>query len=111
MNTHPEVRGEPIISHAVQSILIDQMRDELKYGVQDYPNGTSEKLEAQVKVFSDLAVAAARTNSLGWSHLILVQAYDALSQTEPGHLRESLTHLGRTVVQWIEHLDRTHGGV
>lgn len=111
MMEHPEVMNQPLISTAVQSILVSQMQDELRYGKQTYPDGTNKKLLDQRDVFQDLAVRASAIGELTWTHLVLAQTYEALGQEDAGELYANLARLARSLVQWMENLNDTHGGV
>lgn len=111
MKSHPETMNEPLISMTIQTILIEQMRDELKYGVQHYPDGTTVAMAQQLDAFQDLAARAMADRQLTWTHLLLCQTYQALAREDSGELYKCLSYLGRTVVQWMEDLDARRGGV
>lgn len=103
---HPEEMGEPIISPAVQDILVDNLMDVLRFGTPERPNGTHTVFEAPAERHLGFAKSASTTGELTWTHLLLAQAFEVASKTDPAQLRHVLTSLGGTVVQWIESLDR-----
>lgn len=109
MEQHPETRNEPIISAAIESILVDNFRDVLRFGQPDRPNGTHDVFTAVKERHLGFAIDASKEGTLTWTHLLLAQAYEAASKTDDAALRVALTSLGGTVIQWIEALDRLHG--
>ena len=110
MQNHPEVMNKPLISPAIHTILIAQMRDELRFGKQTYPDGTISALSEQAEVFADVAKRAAVERELSWTHIALAEMYHALSQEDPSQLYIELSRVARTIVQWMENLNDTHGG-
>jgi len=111
MNTHPETANKPLISVAIQSVLISQFNDELKFGTKSWPDGTTEKLRPQLENFADAAQRAAADGALTWNHLMLSHAYQVASTEDAGDLYMALAGLARTAVQWMESLNDQHGGV
>jgi len=111
MNKHPETLNAPIISAAVQSILVDMFKDELERGKREYRDGTSHLYEKTAKQSLAHLKGRAAQGCMTFTDLLLAQAFEVATKTGPGDLRIALTHLGATTVQWIEFLDRTYGGV
>lgn len=111
MKNHPETVNAPIISTAVTSILVDLFKDELERGKREYRDGTGQGYEKTAsRALVHLKAQAAR-GRMTFTDLLLAQTFEVASKTDPSDLRRLLTSLGATVVQWMEHLDRTHGGV
>lgn len=109
---YPEEKGSPLLSAAVQSILIDQFKDELEFGKpSEREPGTDPAFQACYDIAHDEAIEAAREQRLTWTHLLIAQVYESVIQEDPAEFRIALTSLGATVVQAIESLDTCYAGV
>jgi len=108
---HPETRGEALISPAIQSILIDQFRDQLRFGSEDYPDGTHLAFEPEKDATYAACVESIKAGTVSFTDFLLMQTFEVAAETDPGRLRMTLTSLGATVVQWIESLDSRYGGM
>lgn len=111
MPENPETKGEALISPAVQSILVDQFSDELRFGKSEYPDGTNEAYVREKEMTMESLLANIATGQASWTDFILMHAFEVASETDPARLRLVLTSLGATVVQWIESLDSRNGGM
>lgn len=105
MEQHPEIKGAPILSAAVTSIVVEVFRDELSHGVREYKDGTDEFYKAASDIALKQAMAAVREGTATWTDFMFMQAAECASKTDPAELRVTLTSLGGTIVQWIESLD------
>lgn len=107
---HPEIRGAGLISPAVQSILIDQFRDELRFGSPEYTDGTHPAFQGEKESTMKDLLAKVKTGDATFVDFLLMHAFEVAAETDPARLRMVLTSLGATVVQWIESLDSRYGG-
>lgn len=96
-----------LVSPAVQDVIANQFLTELNYGIDDYPDGTSERRYAEVATLAmDELREAARVGATTFAHFMTAQFYKTLECEDPDRLRHHLTALLVQGVQWREALDR-----
>jgi hypothetical protein len=105
--TNPESVTTPLISNALQDVLAIQFNNELKFGKENWADGTHAKLFGRdAERTLDAMLKAGERGGVTYSHLLLAGTYAVLATEDQAVLRENLTHLTAQLVQWIEKLDR-----
>ncbi len=103
--------NKPIISPAVEGILIEVFKDELNFPGQEWDLRTSASYAHEASRYEYELMQAIQERQAGYAHLLVAQAFDVASSPDPAQLRVALTLMGATVLQWIEALDAKYGGV
>lgn len=94
----------PIV-FVVQDIRNERERQEAKFPDQHLPDGTHERFRWQAIRYRDATDEAAGTGGLTWRHILLEEVFEALTETDPGKLREELIQSAAVIVRWVEDID------
>lgn len=96
-----------LLSPAMQDVIVSKFASELDYGIDDYPDGCSERFYSRpADLYLVAAKAAAVAGSLTFADLMLGQLYKVLATEDIDELRHQLTGLITQGLQWREALDR-----
>lgn len=94
-----------LMEQVLQDVRDERARQDLKFGIQRHPNGTSAKF----KPLADSARNATRQADLNgtntWYHIAREEFWEAMSETDRAALRTELVQLVAVGVAWIESLD------
>lgn len=82
-------------------------RQDLKFGVQRHPNGTSEKFKPMADAARNATRAAEANGQQSWANILREEFWEALSERDRAKLRAELIQVIAVGVAWIECLDET----
>lgn len=103
---------------ATEDVLDDVMSERLrqiqKWGRQSLVSWTGpERNCANLGKNADIATRIQTFNDTYgqpyWSHVLLEEVYEALSETDPEKLREELVQVAAVAVSWCEDIDQQNG--
>lgn len=84
----------------------ERKRQDLKWGEQNHPDGTTEdyRLAAEsLKMYNDLA---AKAGNITWRDILMEEVFEAFTETDPEKLAEELVQVAAVAVAWLEHIKR-----
>ena len=90
-------------SKALFDVQMERRRQDMKWGVQNHPDGTSEYYRAYA---DEAREDCKRLNPVDWTAILLEETYEALSETDPIKLRAELIQVAAVAVAWAEAIDR-----
>lgn len=93
--------------------ILNQIRDErirqdLKWGQQNHPNGTTSLYEGMAKLSRQIADDFAESGELTWLDILREEFYEAISEEDTAKLRAELIQVAAVATAWIEAIDRAH---
>lgn len=89
-------------------IINERAAQDLKFGKQLHPNGTSAKFKPLADAARNATRAADAHNQQSWANILREEFWEALSETDRLALRAELIQVGAVVVAWVECLDEQH---
>lgn len=95
----------PLFDRIVGDIAQERARQEVLWGKQNHPNGTSIKFKPLADAARNNCRAAAAGGANTWMHIMREEVWEALSETDRVKLREELVQVASVAVAWIEDLD------
>lgn len=94
-------------ARALGDVLQERFRQELLWGEQNHPNGTSAKVFAKKRdLMRDLTDARAAKGKVSYLDILFEEVYEAAAEEDPVKLREELVQVAAVTVGWIETIDR-----
>ncbi|QNJ57675.1 hypothetical protein SEA_KEANU_70 [Streptomyces phage Keanu] len=94
-----------LMDRIFEEVRAERGRQDLKFGVQRHPNGTSAKFKPMADAARNATRAAEANGHQSWTNILREEFWEALSETDRARLREELVQVGAVVVAWIECLD------
>ncbi|MEU5883387.1 nucleoside triphosphate pyrophosphohydrolase [Spirillospora sp. NPDC047279] len=91
-------------------VAAERRAQERIWGVQEFPDGTGPEYEARADEAKAEVGASSKRGRLTWRHILTEEFYEALAESDPVRLRTELVQTAAVAVQWIQSLDRRHGG-
>ncbi|AZS06711.1 hypothetical protein HOU95_gp096 [Streptomyces phage Hiyaa] len=96
----------------VQQRIFEDIRNEraaqdLKWGKQMHPNGTSIRFKPMADAARNATRKADANNQQTWTNILREEFWEALSETDRAALRAELIQVGAVVVAWVECLDES----
>lgn len=85
----------------------ERKRQDLKFGVQRHPNGTSAKFKPMADAARNATRAAEANGQQSWTNILREEFWEALSETDRVKLRAELIQVIAVGVAWVECLDET----
>ncbi|MEV5828281.1 nucleoside triphosphate pyrophosphohydrolase [Spirillospora sp. NPDC052242] len=102
------------MDESLQKVLADvaaeRAAQERAWGVQDFPDGTGPAFTEHADRSKRDCADAAASGEPTWRHILTEEFYEALAESDPALLRKELVQTAAVAVQWIQALDRRHGG-
>lgn len=91
----------------LHEISAERERQNVKWGVQDHPDGTGGDLAKSLRQ-SSIATCeiAAAEGRLTWRDIMREEVAEAYAETDPALLRAELVQVAAVAVAWIECIDR-----
>lgn len=80
-------------------------RQDLKFGKQMHPNGTSAKFKPMADAARNATRAAESNGHQNWANIMREEFWEALSETDRAKLRAELIQVIAVGVAWVECLD------
>lgn len=97
----------------------ERCRQDVKWGEQNYDDGTGRGVQPLMRICSDTTGAAAladlatfateTTTELGlltWRDILLEEVFEALAESDAAKLRTELIQVAAVATQWAEAIDR-----
>jgi predicted house-cleaning noncanonical NTP pyrophosphatase (MazG superfamily) len=107
-----EERQEPgALSRVLADITDEREAQDRLWGAQEFPDGSGPEYAGQADAAKAECAAAAKRGGLTWRHILAEEFFEALAESDPGRLRGELVQTAAVVVQWVQSLDRRHGGL
>ena len=85
----------------------ERSRQDLKFGIQRHPNGTSEKFNPMADAARNATRAAEVNGQQSWANIMREEFWEALSERDRAKLRAELIQVIAVGVAWVECLDET----
>lgn len=85
----------------------ERTRQDLKFGTQRHPNGTSVKFKPMADAARNATRAAEANGQQTWANILREEFWEALSEGDRASLRAELIQVGAVVVAWVECLDES----
>lgn len=92
--------------YVLKEIETERKRQDEKWGLQNYPDGTDWVYQYDAEFFRELCDNAAKSGTLTWRHILREEVYEAFAETDKAKLRAELAQVAAVAVAWIEKLDR-----
>lgn len=91
----------------------ERVRQDVKWGEQNHPMGTSGVHEPTAESAKADCKRAAERGEVTWRHIIEEEFWEAMAEEDPAKLRAELVQLAAVAVAMVESLDRhmAWGGV
>lgn len=89
----------------VEDIRAERARQDLKFGLQRHPLGTSVKFKPLADAARKQCQAAAANGTVTWMHIAREEFWEAMSETERAALRVEWVQLIAVGVAIVEQLD------
>ncbi len=98
------------LARALADLAAEREAQDRTWGVQEFPDGTGPGFTARAEEAKQECVAAGARGELTWRHILAEEFFEALAESAPESLRNELVQTAAVAVQWIQSLDRRHGG-
>ncbi|QJD54018.1 hypothetical protein SEA_GALACTICA_71 [Streptomyces phage Galactica] len=95
-----------LMEQIFEDVRAERSRQDLKWGEQVHPNGTSIKFKPLADAARNACRAADANGSNTWAHIMREEFWEALSETDRDALRKELVQVVSVGVAWIECLDK-----
>lgn len=96
-----------VIREVLFEVMTERIKQDLKWGEQNHPNGTSiEKYAPKASIAKAYTDEAAKNGKLTWAAILEEEFYEALAEEDPDALRIELTQVAAVASGWIEAIDR-----
>ena len=94
------------IREILNEIAAERAAQDAKWGVQDWPSGTSDAWAEACSASKERCDIADADGSVTWAMVLEEESLEVLSETDPVKLREELVQVAAVAVAWLESLDR-----
>jgi predicted house-cleaning noncanonical NTP pyrophosphatase (MazG superfamily) len=98
------------LARALADVAAERRAQDRTWGAQEFPDGTGPDFIAPAEEAKRECVAAGARGELTWRHILAEEFFEALAESDPASLRNELIQTAAVAVQWIQSLDRRHGG-
>lgn len=89
----------------VADVRAERARQDLKFGKQMHPNGTSAKFKPMADAARNATRAAEANGQQNWTNILREEFWEALSETDRDRLRAELIQVIAVGVAWVECID------
>lgn len=101
---------QAIVDHArfdqiIADVREERKRQDLKFGKQRHPNGTSAKFKPLADAARNATRAAEANGQQTWANIFREEFWESLSETDRVKLRAELIQVIAVGVAWVECLD------
>lgn len=102
---------QPVIGPTVGSLIalngigMERVAQDEKWGLQHYPDGTSEDYADLADAYRESCDAMHKSGQGTWADIALEEFYEALAETDPDKLRAELVQAAAVLAAWIEDID------
>ena len=110
-------KGKTFELTAFQDVHDERGRQNIKWGVQNHPDGTGPDVGGKgvSKALADNAKSItdreAKEGKLTWRHILMEEVAEAFAEDDAKKLRTELVQVSAVATQWVEAIDRrTRGG-
>ncbi|KZM78434.1 hypothetical protein A0J59_13720 [Cellulosimicrobium sp. I38E] len=107
-------------SSVADDVAAERARQDVKWGVQNHPDGTGPGTHPLLALVGSIAPGAAwlaaratsltdtaaNAGTLTWRHILLEEVFEALAEDDPERLRAELVQVAAVAQQWAEAIDR-----
>lgn len=83
----------------------ERSRQDLRWGKQHHPNGTSMAFKPLADAARNNCRAADANGTVTWMHILREEVWEAISETDRVKLRNELIQVIAVGVAWVENLD------
>lgn len=91
----------------LDAIKEERSRQDFKWGIQNHPNGTGSKGDAnRARLCKIECAVAVERNILTWRDILIEEVYEAFAESDTLKLREELIQVMAVAAAWVECLDR-----
>lgn len=97
------VRYRDKIDHLVNN---ERARQDEKWGVQSWPNGTGKAYELTSLTFRKACDRATELGQTTWSVILLEEVYEALAESGGDSLKTELVQVMAVCKAWLEDLEK-----
>jgi hypothetical protein len=98
-----------LMDRIFEEVRAERARQDLKFGKQLHPNGTSAKFKPMADAARNATRAAEANGHQTWTNIFREEFWEALSETEWDRLRTELVQVIAVGVAWIEAGDEQNG--
>lgn len=84
----------------------ERARQDVRFGVQNHPNGTSPQFKGLADSARNATRKAATEQRVTWMHIAKEEFWEAMAESDRHALRAELVQLVAVGVAWIECIDR-----
>lgn len=102
----PDVVASRGFLEIMSQIFDERLRQELKFGVQDHPDGTSEKHRELSDKKREANQKAFREGNPTFAKIATEEFFEVMAEEDPVKLRNELIQLAAVCVQWAQAIDR-----
>lgn len=84
----------------------ERFRQKVRWGEQNYPDGTSIDNKFIADVMRERCEENAKNNKTTFMDILTEEVYEAFAESDPVKLRKELIQVAAVAVAWIEAIDR-----
>jgi hypothetical protein len=92
----------------------ERERQDIKWGIQNHPDGTCDGGETIARQHADAAKSIcnqmAKVGKLTWAHILTEEMMEAYAEKDSTKLRTELIQVAAVATQWVECIDRRQRG-
>jgi predicted house-cleaning noncanonical NTP pyrophosphatase (MazG superfamily) len=99
------------LSRVLADIAGERDAQQRLWGPQEFPDGSGPEYADRADAAKAECAAAAKRGGLTWRHILAEEFFEALAESDPERLRAELVQTAAVAVQWVQSLDRRHGGL
>lgn len=107
--THPVT-----LDWVLSEVRLERIKQDKRWGEQNHPDGTGvavlaggQEMLDEIRLANERAVAS---NTLTWTHILLEELFEAITETDPDRLSEELIQVAAVAVAWREAIMRRTQG-
>lgn len=105
-----ELHGTWRTALTLREVAMERARQDAKWGEQNHPMGTSDRLGYAAETAKMLCKREAACGTVTWRHIIEEEFWEAMAEEDPARLRAELVQVAAVAVAMIECLDRKSAG-